>query len=107
MATIESMWYGRYKQHYADCETVPGSYNKALRTIQVIIPEGRKKPSGVRGKSFRGYELWLRMADGKEGYCTYRAVSYDNAMKQHRKWCKENGWTPIDPPPGKIAHVYL
>jgi len=105
--TVKIMQYSQYKKHYSDCETVPGSYDKQTKCIKVLLPEGRIKPSGVRGKSFHGYELWLRMQNGKECYCTYRAVSEENAMKQHRKWCAENGWTPIDPPPGKIAHVYL
>lgn len=94
--SIERMHYGRYKEHYADCETVQGSYDKATRTIDVMIPDGRKKPSGVRGKRFRGYQIGLIDQNGKKGYCTYRAVSEENAMKQHVKWCKENGWTPLE-----------
>lgn len=26
--TVETMLYRRYKQHFADCETVVGSYDK-------------------------------------------------------------------------------
>ena len=47
------MRYAQYKKHYADCKTVPGSYDKADRTIEVLLPEGRVKPSGVRGEHFR------------------------------------------------------
>ena len=47
---IERMLYRRYKTSYADCETVLGSYDKATKTIEVMLPEGRKKKSGVRGK---------------------------------------------------------
>jgi hypothetical protein len=103
---VETMLYRKYKQHYSDCKTIPGTYDKNCKTIQVDIPEGRMKNSGVRGQHFHGYELWLRKQDGTEGYCVYRAVSKQNAMKQHTKWCKENGWQPIDTPEGKIAHIY-
>lgn len=90
------MHYSQYKKHYADCETVPGSYDKVTKNILVLLPEGRIKPSGVRGKRFSGYQIGLTDQDGKHGYCTYRAVSKENAMKQHIKWCKENGWVPGD-----------
>lgn len=39
----ERMLYRRYKTSYADCQTVPGTYDKATKTIVVIIPEGRMK----------------------------------------------------------------
>ena len=47
--TEERMLYRRYKTAYADCQTVPGTYDKATKTIVVIIPEGRMRKSGVRG----------------------------------------------------------
>ena len=90
------MPYRQYKQHYADCETVPGSYDKIEKKITVIIPDGRMKPSGVRGERFHDYQLFWTNADGKSGYCIYRAVSKSNAMKRHISWCKENGWTPSE-----------
>lgn len=99
--TVERMYYGRYKQHYSDCETVPGSYDKATRSIEVLLPDGRKKPSGVRGKRFRGYQIGLTDQNGKHGYCTYRAVCEENAMKKHIAWCKENGWTP-----GEVERIF-
>lgn len=99
--TTKRMHYGQYKSHYADCATVPGSYDKVTRTVEVILPEGRVKPSGVRGKSFHGYQIGLTMADGSHGYCTYRAVCEENAMKKHIAWCKENGWTP-----GEVERIY-
>ena len=92
--TTKRMHYSQYKNHYADCATVPGSYDKTTHTIEVLLPEGRVKPSGVRGKRFHGYQIGLTDKDGKHGYCTYRAVSEENAMKRHIEWCNENGWTP-------------
>lgn len=72
--------YRQYKEHYADCETVIGSFNKEERTIKVIIRKGRLKPSGVRGKHFSSYGF----TDGKR-IVYYYAVSEDNARKQMLK----------------------
>lgn len=101
------MLYSQYKKHYADCKTVPGTYDEVERTITVILPDGRIKPSGVRGKSFHRYDLWLIDEFGKECTCGYRAVCRDNAWKLHVKWCKENGCTPIEPPKGKTENVMM
>lgn len=101
MMDTKRMHYSQYKQHYADCETVPGSYDKVTKTILVLLPEGRVKPSGVRGKKFKGYQIGMTMQDGKHGYCSYRAVCEENAMKNHIKWCRENGWIP-----GEVERIY-
>jgi hypothetical protein len=87
---IWEMPYSQYKEHYADCETVIGSYNdhcdthgscRSRPTIKVIIREGRLKASGVRGKHFKGWEF-----TSPEGKITcYRAVSEENARKQMMK----------------------
>lgn len=92
---ILEMPYRQYKQHYSDCETVSGSYDDRYNTIKVIIRAGRLKNSGVRGQHFRAYQLYLVNSKGEEKYCTYRAVSFENAVKQHLKECKKSGWTPV------------
>ncbi len=84
---IWEMPYKQYKEHYADCETVIGSYDKELGTIKVIIREGRLVNSGVRGKHFSGYKF--SNAEGTE-FVTYRAVSEENARKQMLKDFPEN-----------------
>lgn len=83
---IWDMPYRQYKEHYADCETVAGSYNKEEGTIKVIIRKGRLVNSGVRGKHFAGYQF--SNAEGK--WVTYRAVSEENARKQMLKDFPEN-----------------
>ena len=50
------MKYRDYKQHYADCDNL-GDYDKSRKTITVLVPDGRMKASGVRGKSFHYYEF--------------------------------------------------
>lgn len=75
------MSYSRYKKHYSDCETVRGSYNNIQKTIKVMIPEGRMKKSGVRGKRFSGYEFEITDRE-KKFKCTFRATCQENATKQ-------------------------
>lgn len=81
------MRYRYYKQHYSDCKTVPGSYDKAYKTIVVIIPEERLKPSGIRGQKFR-YFPGVKARD-KDGNIVnlggFKAISWENACKQIRK----------------------
>ena len=67
----------------------------------------RMKKSGVRGKSFHGYELYFVDENGEIKYCVYRAVSEENAKKQHIKYCKQNGWKPCEPPTGRMAYIYM
>lgn len=93
--TLERMLYSRYKKHYADCATKPGSYDKASKTIEVLIPEGRKKPSGVRGERFHTYQIQIADSDGKTWHSHFKAVCKENAMKQCEKWCRGNGWRVV------------
>lgn len=75
------MPYRQYKDHYADCETIVGSYDRDERKIAVIIREGRLVPSGTRGERF--YRFIIEDADGV--HHGYRAVSEQNALKQFAK----------------------
>lgn len=86
---IERMLYRRYKSHYSDCDTVPDSYDKTTKSIDVFLPDGREKPSGVRGKHFRGYEF---ITDRGNRVC-YRAVCEENARKQMKKdFANSDNW---------------
>lgn len=89
------MLYRQYKAHYADCQTVPDSYDKVAKSIEVIIPESRMKPSGVRGQRFSGYQFDLIDCNGERGHVCYRAVCEENAEKRFLSDCKAAGWTPI------------
>ena len=80
---IWTMPYKQYKQHYADCETIAGSFHRenGIGRISVIIREGRLKPSGTRGMRFRSYEL-----RNKEGnVVVYMAISEDHAIAHAQK----------------------
>ena len=91
---IVEMFYRNYKKHYADCETVEGSYDDEFGTIKAIIRAGRMKPSGVRGERFKGYEL-----ENEEGErTTYRAVSEENALKRAHKEHPNHTW--------ECVHIY-
>lgn len=80
---ILTMKYSRYKSAYSDCKTVPGTYNKWSKTIDVDIPEGRMKPSGTRGQTYR--YMWFNGRDLKTGQSVrvcVKAVSIQNAVKR-------------------------
>lgn len=85
------MPYRQFKEHYSDCETVEGSFERRMGhapTIAVIIRAGRLKPSGVRGEHYHGYEF--TNTEGEK--VVYRAVSEDNATKRVNKEFPESNW---------------
>ena len=86
------MKYRQYKKHYADCETVAGSYDDGgghyEATIDVIIRNGRLKASGVRGKFYRGYQMQNESGE----MVTYRAVSEENALRRANKEYPDHEW---------------
>ena len=92
---VWTMPYKQYKEHYADCETLAGSYDNGrddyghfvkVPTITVIIREGRLKNSGTRFQHFAEY--WFKNSDGEE--MIYRAVCEENA---YNRCCKDTGRT--------------
>ena len=101
MASLEegdqtwTMPYRQYKDHYHDCETVAGSYDEDNRTIKVIIRAGRMKASGTRDQHYAGYEF----KNQKGELVTYRAVSFENALKRAEKEFPEDTW--------EINHIYF
>ncbi len=83
MQKIERMTYRRFKQHYADCDTIPGSYNSESKSIEVVIPEGRMKPSGTRGASYRYMTFTgTEIATGRHVECTIKAICMENAIRR-------------------------
>lgn len=88
---VVRMPYRQYKNHYADCETLAGTYEEigGIGSIEVIIRDGRMKPSGVRGQHFSGYEF--KNEDGLT--VCYCAVSCDNAQRRAEKEYPECSWT--------------
>ena len=79
------MKYSQYKQRYADCDTVPGTYDKDSKTIEVIVPEGRMKASGVRGKRFRTIYINVGNRPDKLFEQGFKATCYENALKQAKR----------------------
>lgn len=79
----ERMLYRRYKTAYADCQTVPGTYDKVTKTIVVIIPDGRMKKSGTRGQRYNYYRFsGVDKITGKKVETTVKAITGENAIKQ-------------------------
>ena len=93
---IWRMPYKQYKEHYADCETIEGSFRKDMHerqaTIEVIIRENRLKASGTRGKSYAGYHL--KNENGE--HITYRAVSEENAIRRAKKEIGGEAWKVVE-----------
>lgn len=86
------MSYRQYKQHYSDCKA--HDYDASDKTIEVDIPYGRMKQSGVRGKKYDTFTF--KATDGENvGEIEYKAMSRENALKQHNKYCKESGCIPV------------
>lgn len=79
------MPYKRYKERYADCETVRGTYDKDTRTIVVLVPDGRMKASGVRGKRYSYYRFHGVM-DGRTICVPIKAINVENARKQLKQY---------------------
>lgn len=90
------MPYRQYKEHYADCEILTGSYVERGwdKFVTIIVREGRLKASGVRGEHFSGYEL----TNEKGEKLTYRAVNEENALRRAEKEYPNEGWT--------CTHIY-
>lgn len=85
--------FKQYKQHYSDCETVPGSFKEGTQyqpkaSITIIVRKGRMKNSGVRGEKFGYYTF--RNELGKE--ITYKAVSEENATNRVNKENPGHTW---------------
>lgn len=86
--TNERMLYKRYKTSFQDCETVAGSYDPETKTIIVLLPAGRMKPSGTRGRTYRYMEFnGVENATGRKVRCTIKAVSRENAIKRLSSDC--------------------
>lgn len=75
---IWKMPYKQYKEHYSDCDTVIGSYDKDEKTIKVIIREGRIKNNGVRGQIF--FNITFKLSNGR--IRCYKAVSERTARNR-------------------------
>lgn len=90
---IITMTYKNYKEHYADCETVAGSFSKdnGRATIDVIVRAGRLVASGVRGQRFSTYVLQNKNTKMR---MYFYAVCEENAFKQakNEKGFNTNEW---------------
>lgn len=91
------MSYKRYKEHYADCETIIDSFDAGVdekghykypASIKVIIRDGRLKPSGVRGQRITEHNL----VNEKNERITIRAVCISNAIKRANKEYPNHIW---------------
>lgn len=89
---VWKMPYKQYKEHYSDCETLAGSYDRDEKTVKVIIRSGRIKNNGVRGQIF--FNVTFKLSNGR--IRCYKAVSERTARNQLVK----------DLPEEKDAEIY-
>ena len=86
---VVTMPYRNYKLHYADCKKIPDSYDAVHKTIDVIVPEGREKKSGTRGRQYDYFPAWFHDKVNKWTYVYYfKAMSNELAEKQVKKYLK-------------------
>lgn len=87
---VWEMPYRQYKEHYSDCETIIGSFDRhedsrgyanGDPTIKVIIRAGRLKKSGVRGEHYKGFQF----TSDTGVKVTYRAISEETARRRMKK----------------------
>ena len=100
LAEGDRLWempYRQYKMHYADCETLAGSFktieqgSDAGSYITVILRAGRLKASGVRGEHYSGYCCENELGEK----VTYRAVNEENAIKRANKEFPDHKWEVV------------
>lgn len=84
----ERMLYKRYKKSYFDCEVIRGSYDEKTKTIIVLLPDNRMKPSGVRGQSYKYMHFdGVESLTGRKVSMTIKATCLENAIKRLPKDC--------------------
>lgn len=57
---LRRMHYSEYKNNYSNCETVPGSYDKSTKTIEVLT-------AVIRGRKIRNFAAVSHL----NGLCPY------------------------------------
>ena len=96
----KKMKYYEYKTKYPECKTL-GDYDKAEKTITVILPaEYAERPNF--GNRYQITEFHFIYSPNKEGFSgvVFRAKNYKNALRNAKKWARENGKTITGDAPG-------
>jgi hypothetical protein len=84
---IMTMTYRNYKLYYADCKTVPNSYDALYKKIDVIVPPDREKKSGTRGRRYSYFPAYFYDNTNRFVYATsFKAMSEELAEKQIKKY---------------------
>lgn len=96
----KKMKYWDYKNKYPKCKNL-GDYDKIEKTITVILPaEYADRPNfGNRYQISEFHFIYSPMEDGISGI-VFRAKNYQNALRNAKKWAKENGKTITGDTPG-------
>ena len=96
----KNMKYYEYKAKYPKCKTL-GDYDKIEKTITVILPaEYADRPNFGNHYQIGEFHFVYSPMDKDIAGIIFRAKNYKNAMRQARKWAKENGKTITGDAPG-------
>ena len=96
----KKMKYYEYKTKYPECKNL-GDYDKIEKTITVILPaEYADRPNFGNRYQIREFHFVYSPMDKDIAGIVFRAKNYKNAMRQARKWAKENGKTINGDAPG-------
>lgn len=96
----KKMKYYEYKTKYPECRNL-GDYDKIEKTITVILPaEYTDRPNfGNRYQISEFHFIYSTMESGVSGV-VFRAKNYQNALRNAKKWARENGKTITGDAPG-------
>ncbi len=97
---FKKMKYYEYKTKYPQCKTL-GDYDKIEKTITVMLPaEYADRPNfGNRYQIREFHFVYYPMEQGVAGVIL-KAKNYKNALRNAKKWAKENGKTITGNAPG-------
>lgn len=91
------MAYSHYKKTYDNYETVKGSYNKAHKTIKVLVPESiYNRIMKKAGNSLKYYNANFK--DNETGKTFSILLNYftnEGVEKQVKDYCKKNNCTEV------------
>lgn len=88
--------YREYKQRWADHKTVPGSYDKQERTIEVIFDNEEMKAKTNLGNRYHLESFYFRFDGVQRGISPvvdFQAKTRENAIRNARKYARDLGYT--------------
>lgn len=90
--------YREYMSKWATHKTVPGSYDRTDKTIEVLFTDEEMKQKTNLGNRYCMNSYWFRF-DGVEKYVSpiveFQAKTKENATRNAKRYAMENGYTLV------------